>query len=244
VIVEFTGLPGSGKSTLNEAVREVLLSQGYQVWTPKDYWQSIGLNQQSSYGSRMRAVVKKATILVRAATRNLSLMAVVPWRLILMRQSFRHQLVILDSFFSNLAEFEAADRLVPNNTIVLLDEGMVHRAVSLFVVQENSINLPGVIAYGRAIRLPDFLVYVRSTIPISLRRIIKRGVPLRMEKMDEPKILAMLVREKIVLDTLIENVRSWPSAKLDVIELNGENMAEAKQKLLDCFDRHLPPIKS
>lgn len=130
MIIEFTGIPGSGKTTLNDVLQQFLISRGYQVWTQTEYWRQTG-NKQLSFSGRMLFIFRKSIVCLSSAITNFHLMLLVPWRNILAGQSFRNKWLCLNSFMTNLAEREAVENLVPNNTIALIDEGVFHRAYSL-----------------------------------------------------------------------------------------------------------------
>jgi thymidylate kinase len=244
VIVEFTGLPGSGKSTLSMAVQEVLLSRGYEVLTSFECKQVAGLIDQHSGGNRLTAILNNIIITVKCIMMNIRIFSVIPWWQLVMGNSIRDQIVILTAFFKNLVERDAINYVAQNNTIVLMDEGLFHRAYSLFVPTRNSLNLFKVINYGRTIWLPHLLIYLKPSILTSLHRMQKRGVPIRMKRLKAREIVSMLVRGEAVLDILVETAIHKPSAKFDVIILNGEDVEGSKQKILDWFDVHFPPTNA
>ena len=173
---------------------------------------------------------------------NIRLFSVIPWGQIIMGNSVRNQIVILSAFFKNLVERESINCLAQNNTIVLMDEGLFHRAYSLFVPTRKSFDLAKVINYGRTIGLPQLLVYLKPSVLVTLHRMQERGMPIRMKRLKIPQIISMLVRGEAVLDTLIETAIHKTSSKFDVIELNGDDIEESKQKILDWFDVHFPPM--
>ena len=244
MIIEFTGLPGSGKSTLNKAAEEFLRSKGYYVWTPRNYWQRVWLRERASSPQRILGVTRKAAALLKPAFVNFQLISVIPWLDVLRGRPFRHQKMVVNSFMSNLAELEAAKRVVLNGSVALLDEGIVHRAYGLFVSPQKSINSKAVKGYARIVDLPDLLVYIRLNRTISLNRILERGVPLRMVGLKKAEILRMLSHGEILLDTLINSIRNRVFPICNVLELDGEVMHTAKQNLMNWIDDHLPTLKS
>lgn len=244
MIVEFTGLPGSGKSTLSMAVQEVLLSRGYEVLTRFECKQRVGLTDQHSGGSRLRAIHNKILVTLKSVMVNIRIFSVIPWGQIIMGNSVRNQIVILGAFIKNLVERESINCLAKNNTIVLMDEGLFHRAYSLFVPTRKSFDLAKVINYGRTIRLPQLLVYLRPSILVALHRMQDRGIPIRMRRLKTSEIISMLVRGEAILDTLIETAMHKTSSKFDVIELIDQDIESSKQKILDWFDVHFPAINT
>jgi hypothetical protein len=204
----------------------------------------MGLAQQAPLDNLIKGVIKKLAVVVRAVACNIPLMVVVPWRNILMRNSMRNKYMILNAFLSNLAERTAVKRNVAKDTIALIDEGIVHRAYSLFVLPRELVNISEVISYVRSIELPDLLVYIRSAIPQCLDGISRRGVPLRMKRMTGSEALSMLVKGKFVLDTIVEELKRLPCSQPYVLELDGDNLCEGKEKLVSWIDEHLSLIKT
>ncbi|MBW1999945.1 MAG: hypothetical protein JRJ29_18540 [Deltaproteobacteria bacterium] len=189
-------------------------------------------------------VTRKAAALLKPALANIELIRMIPWVDVLRGRSFLHQKMVVNSFLSNLAELEVAKRVVLNGTVALLDEGIVHRAYGLFVSSQESINSKAIRDYARIVDLPDLLVYIRLSCAISLDRVLERGVPLRMVGLKNAEILRMLSNGKMLLDTLINLIRSRASPQCHVLELDGEVMHAAKQDLITWLDDHLPTPKS
>lgn len=243
MIIEFTGLPGSGKSTLNTAAEEFLRSRGYHVWTPRNYWQILGLRERATSPQRILSVTRKAAALLKPALVNFQLIRVIPWLEVLKGRPFLHQKMVVNSFLSNLAELEAAKRVVSNGAVALLDEGIVHRAYGLFVLPQKSINSRAVKDYGRIVDLPDLLVYIRLKRAVSLNRMLDRGVPLRMVGLKNAESLRMLGNGEVLLDTLINSIRKRVSPECHVLDLDGEVMHSAKQNLMNWLEDHLPTPK-
>ena len=238
MIIEFTGLPGSGKTTLNDALQQFLISRGYRVWTQTDYWRQIG-NKQLSFSRRMLFIFRKLIVCLKTVHTNFHVMPFVPWRNILAGQSFQNKWLCLNSFMTNLAEREAAEKLVPHNTVALMDEGIFHRAYSLFVTPEKYLDIKGILLYGRAVKLPDLLIYLKSPVPVCFDRILKRGLPIRMRGLNNSIALKMMFKGEKTLDTLVEGLRQRQLNNVNVLEIDCQDPVEAKNKLFDCIENFL-----
>jgi len=201
LIIEFTGIPGTGKTTLCDALQRFLISRGYQIWTQTDYWRQIG-NKQLPFSGRMLFIFRKSIVCLRSALINFQLMSLVPWHNILTEQSFQNKCLCLNSFMTNLSEREAAESLVSNNTVALMDEGTFHRAYSLFVSPEKYLDIKGLLLYGRAVKLPDLLIYLKSPVPVCFDRIRSRGLPLRMRGLKNSVALKMIFQRNCKVNKL------------------------------------------
>ena len=240
MIIEFTGIPGSGKTTLNDALHQFLVARGYQVWKPIYYWRQIGRNQKLSFSERMLFIFRKLIVCLKTVRTNFHLMSFVPWRHILAEQSFQNKWLCLSSFMTNLAEREAAENLVPHNTIALMDEGIFHRSYSLFVTPEKYLDIKGILLYGRAVKLPDLLIYLKSPVPACLDRICRRELPVRMRGLKRSVALKMMIKGETALNVLIKDLRQRQLNNINVLELDCQDPVEAKNKLFDWIENFLP----
>ena len=238
LIVEFTGLPASGKSTLKSGVQEALVSKGYKIWTAREYWRSMGLEENVASWASIMGMIRKLGVVLRAVCCNFPLVTRVPWGKIFSQNSIWTLYIILNAFLSNLAEREAVKCCVPRNTIALLDEGTVHRAYSLFVMPGYAIHGSRVISYVQALKLPDLLVYIRSGTSRCLDGMSRRGFPLRMKGMTRSEVLSLLSKGEVVLNTLAENLKRQPCSETYVLEVDGENLCEARKRVIRWIEDH------
>ena len=84
--------------------------------------------------------------------------------------------------------------------------------------------------------MPDLLIYVKSDISSCMERMLKRGLPLRVEKMHKSEILSMLTKGEEIFDAVVEKVQGKCFTKVDVLELDGGNIHDATEKMLNWLD--------
>ncbi len=239
MIIEFTGLPGCGKSTFSNNVYDFLQSKKYPVWTPSEYWKKMGLQRKVSRSKRVLAVIEKSAELVKAAVKNIELICAISWGEVLRNNSPSNIPLIINSFLSNLAEMGLAKKVSSRGTTALLDEGVVHRAYSLLNFPNKAVNLKSIERYARTVELPDVLVYIRLNKKICLERILKRGVPLRMAKLHKSEMIEMLANGELLLDTLIEAITGCRVSGCSVLEIDTETFPSEKHAILKFLFEHL-----
>lgn len=221
MIIEFTGIPGSGKTTLHKALQNNLRRKEYCVWSPSQHWQFLGLQQQFNKSRRSLTVTRKAATLVKPAINNIHIILSVPWIQVFRGLPFKYKKLIAKSFLFNLAESEFAKLARKEGVVALLDEGIVHRAYSLFVSLNKDINHKALERYALMVNLPDLLVFVKLNVKRALQRIMARGTPLRMTGLSYSQSGRMLAQGELLLETLIQLIRQRRSNPCEIMEVDG-----------------------
>jgi len=239
VIIEFTGLPGSGKTTLNDALQNNLIRKEYCIWTPGRHWRALGLQYQVNKLHRSLMVTKKTATLVKPAINNIQIILSIPWIHIFSGLSFKYKKLIAKSFLVNLAESEFAKLASKEGCVVLLDEGIVHRAYSLFVSLNKEINHKALKCYALMVNLPDLLVFVKINVKQALQRIMARGVPLRMTDLSYNQSERMLVQGELLLETLIQLIRQRRSNPCEIMEVDGELIDKSVISISDWITNYV-----
>ena len=232
MIIEFTGIPGSGKTTLHKALQNDLIRKEYSVWTPSEHWQSLGLQQVNRSRISLKFTRKVAT-LVKPAINNIHTILSVPWIQVFSGLSFQYKKLIAKSFLINLAESECAKLTRKEKVVALMDEGIVHRAYSLFVSLNKDINHKALERYVLMVNLPDLLVFVKINVKQALQRIMARGVPLRMTDLSSSQSERMLTQGELFLETLIQLIRQRRSNSCHIMEVDGELIDKSVMSISD-----------
>lgn len=233
MIIEFTGIPGSGKTNLHKALENNLRRKGCYVWTPSQHWQSLELQPQTNKSRRFLSITRKAATLVKPAINNIHFVLSVPWIQALSGLTFKYKKLIARSFLVNLAESEFAKLTRKESVIALMDEGIVHRAYSLFVTLNHEINHKALERYITMVNLPDLLVYVKLNVKRALQRIMARGVPSRMTGLSYIQSEHMLVKGEQLLETLIQFIRQRRSNSCVIMEVDGELKDKSVKSISD-----------
>ena len=240
MIIEFTGLPGSGKTTLNDALQNNLTRKEYCIWTPGRNRRTSGLQYQVNKLHRSLTVTKKTATLVKAAINNIQIILSIPWIQVFSGLSFKYKKLIAKSFLVNLAESEFAKLASKGGCVALMDEGIVHRAYTLFVSLNKDINHKALERYALMVNLPDLLVFVKINVKQALQRIMARGVPLRMTDLSYSQSEHMLAQGELLLETLIQLIRQRRSDSCKIMEVDGKlidkNVISISDWITDCVN--------
>lgn len=217
MLIEFIGLPGSGKTTLCGRLRTALTDAGCDVWTQTDYWKTGRIH---AYARSFRDILGGIRII-----RN------VPWAHIV-AMGGEHRGLISKSILVNIAEHSAVARR-PGREIAVFDEGLVQRAYSIFVYRRPSMNVVTMMhRYIDSLKLPELLIHIKAPVSLALERICKRGVPHRMAGMSRDQMEAMLMRG----DRLIEMVVDYVKTSARVLDVDAGEDDSSVRSIVASID--------
>jgi thymidylate kinase len=192
MIIEFIGVPGSGKSTMALVARQVLRDLGLKaMFVPEA---SRCCLMRTPLGRMIRfvtpprwqqrviwGVFRRLLVLYRVefAVRNRTL----AWRVlgVLARRqlSWRDKRSIVRWFFRDASYYRYfLDRLLPGETLIL-DEGLVHRATSLYTSASEDPSLLEVTDYVKLLPRSDLVIWVQAPLDICAARVSTRGMSKR-----------------------------------------------------------------
>jgi dephospho-CoA kinase len=196
VIVEFTGAPGSGKSTIASHLlalarergiavvegREILpvyLNTGPMAWFVRNLLPFTAFDHRRL---RFHHQVEHPLLLPRFAARHPR-----GWRM------FRAELERIGAedpeersrierwMERGIRQFVMARARSSQLDLVLCDEGISHRSINLFVSSRPQLDVPRLRSFLRSWALPDVVVQVRASLERCVERTWSRGVPKRLE---------------------------------------------------------------
>jgi hypothetical protein len=185
-IVEVAGPVGAGKSSLVEPLTRALWERGASART---------LEQVAPQGRRRRLLWSVAfgishPRLVFHATRAM-LAAPIPWW---------HRRIIFGLTMGVGGRLLAAGRRAAEDEWVIVDEGLVHRAVNLFAWR-HEVPTQEVAGYVASVPAGDALVLVQAPAQDELQRALDRGLPKRLvgKSQDDVRAFASRAREVVLL---------------------------------------------
>jgi broad-specificity NMP kinase len=233
MIIEFVGLPGSGKTTLYRRARQMLDNAGFQLWTPYRLWTNdVATLAPPGHARKNGATPRKLSHmprLSRVATRLQDLRAnrvLVRWvlaRILSSKQPWKYKAYAARLFLTSLADRCFAQRRSVPDEIVLFPEGVVHRGLSVFMHSSKAVNVEAIRHYVSAIPLPDVLIVLQADPNIVLERTRARrnGTSRRMRLNSESD---MLEGER-VLNAITSELRSY--ASVHMVTLNTDDLTLA-----------------
>ncbi|TFH48893.1 MAG: hypothetical protein E4H01_05420 [Lysobacterales bacterium] len=237
-LVEFTGIPGSGKSALYRAVvhasresgvrletfTDVLLQRD-NLWTNK--WPLAALLRNCTENTRYRIAKREYSFFWRAfggrkkfLRENFALIAAVErhFRLSPMRE--KHRQMRFDTFMLVAQRYQIADDHLPDSSAFVFDEGFTHRVVNLFVDATNrQVDEGGILDYLEYIPHVDILIRVTSSIETAIDRMRMRGLPMRLRDADDSMIVIYLENAALATEIAVDKLASNGTM---LIEVNNE----------------------
>ncbi|HEY7464001.1 MAG TPA: phosphotransferase [Candidatus Limnocylindria bacterium] len=188
MIVELTGPVGAGKSAVARGLPEALRARGISA---------SHLDDVARF-SRPRAWLWNARFaighprLTWAAWRAASGAPLPRW----------HKRLILGLVLGVGGRIEYARRRVPPRHVVLVDEGLVHRAVNLFGWYPSA-RPEAVRRYISMVPLPDGVIVVDTDPDLALERVRSRGLPKRLVDKPVAEVAAFVAQAREVTTTAI-----------------------------------------
>jgi thymidylate kinase len=230
MIIEFTGSPGSGKNTLSLVLKQILSDLGLKAmllteagrcclkrtflgslicfitpprWQEKVLW---GVFRRLIVLYRLKFVIKNRMLTWRA-----------------MRVLTRHQLPwrerrsILRWFLRDASYYQFFRKRLRPGEVLILDEGLVHRATSLYASASEDPNPLEIMNYVKLLPRPDLVIWVQTLPDICVERVCSRKIYRRYLGKDLPSFLANSVK---VIEMAVHGIKDmgW-----DLIEVSNND---------------------
>ena len=224
MIVEFAGPVGAGKSSVARELPDALRARGISV---------SHLTEVARF-SRPRAWLW--TIRFAAGHPRLALSA---WRAVAKAPiPWWHRRLIFGLVLGVGGRIAYARRQVPARHVVLVDEGLVHRAVNLFGWYAQP-PAEAVRRYAALVPLPDALVAVDTDADAARDRVLARGVPKRLQGRSEGEVADFIARARVVATTAVKTVKRREGATVinvtnrQSLRRSVSNVARSTSRLVD-----------
>ena len=243
-LVEITGIPGCGKSTIFPIVEEYFINMGLKVFNPKSILQCSQKVRFSGWHSRKviallpmkvrnRVLRGLATFVnlkqqyaLKYMTSNPELLSYVVGLTNSRPVSEDHKRLTLGYFLNLTASYQIACESLGSDSVLLADEGFVHKVVTFFVsVQETTIDPAEVQRYLEKIPAVHTLIKVKADVSVCKKRLIPRKLPRRLEGSTENEIEEYLLRSKAAIDCA-EDFQARRGTKIVSLDNSSEQFSE------------------
>lgn len=199
MIVEFAGLPGSGKSTLHRELGAALTAEAIPWGLPSAL--------PSSRLRQVRTAIRCGRVLISAA-------------LLLARseRTVRERLAALRWVAATLDRQRSA-RAQPS-TVWIFDEGIAQRVFLLFVDRTGAADHERASRFLRMVTPPDVVAVVRVPPAVALERLERRspGLTARFQRLDQDARVERLEEGAVLLDDGLAD--AW-DASVSIVRLDG-----------------------
>jgi Ser/Thr protein kinase RdoA (MazF antagonist) len=208
MIVELAGPIGAGKSAIAKALPEALRARGISASRLDDV---AGFNRPRSWVWNTLFAARHPR-LTWAAWRAVA-RAPIPWW---------HRRLIFGLTVGVGGRIAYARRRVPPQHVVLVDEGLVHRAVNLFGWYPTA-SKDAVRRYISLVPMPDALIAVNADADAALRRALARGLPKRLAGRSDEDIAGFVSRARVIATAAVGAVQRRSGVRVIKIK-NGKSL--------------------
>jgi len=238
MIIEFVGLMGAGKTTLHRQAAERLAKLDRRCWTPKMVASSCGAGPDSAQridgvlSSAILARSRRLAFRLKASWWSRQLVSLAVQQLCFCRQPHRDRLRRFRWVLTALGNHWTARLKVPREDIVLFDEGLVQRAITVFVHGKKSVDVSRLRCYPRAIPLPDILIYLRVDPEVARARVLRRPSSLarRFRSLSERELRDTFTDTALSLDALVTEIRETAKT-VKVVAIDANDIQQAMTAL-------------
>jgi len=202
MFVEFTGMVGAGKSTLALALKKLLQDNNFEALSLGEA--IVNQMERSLLGRlvysiapvawRTRVLYKVYSLGVEPLCRvhfayeNPRLVWKVCASQFHRQIPLRHRQAILSLFFKIAGGYQFLRHRLEPNQVVILEEGLIHRAVNLYAWEPKQIDPALLMTYFSLLPALDLVVLVRAPFDICMERAEFRGLPSRLHGKDESTV--------------------------------------------------------
>lgn len=242
MIVEFCGIPGSGKSTLVETARDAFQEMGYHTFISEKEAGPYYLGQQ--FAGRLACRIfpphRQQRILWGMFRRLMFLyrlfFIIAHPRLFfhvvrhLNRQAipFREKQQVLSNFLHIGSFYEYFFSRLKEREILFLEEGLVHRVTSIYASPQLTAAPKVIEEYLRLIPKTNLVIVVLADLDVCIERVISRNKKRRyLGENLGPYLASAMEVTNIAIENLVEN--DW--AILNINNNNNGMLRRSKDEL-------------
>jgi RecA/RadA recombinase len=235
VIVEFTGPPGSGKSTLAShalalaeergivvvearAILPIYLEAGLMAWMVRNL---LPFTSFAHRRMRFYQQIDHPLLLPRFALRHPRGWRIFRAELERIRTETPEEHARIERWVERgIHRFVMARARRSQLDLVLCDEGIAHRSITLFVSSRAQLDRMRLRSFLRSWAFPDVLVHVRAGLERCAERAWSRGVPERLEGAGDAELRGFLEACATVSAEIAQEARR---RGLPVLEIENEH---------------------
>jgi thymidylate kinase len=252
MIIEFIGIPGAGKTTLQTTVVDYLNAQGYCAYSVVEAARPLtGRTMVGRAINRLAPPTWRRPLLwqafyhfsranrIRFYAQHAELMRLV-WRFQRQRPlSSQDRLHVLHWFYHQTGVYEFLRHRVGPKDVVIFDEGFIHRVVQLFASENEWPDPAAVTAYIDLIPRPDLVIHPTAPSEVCERRVYARGLweRFQVKSADDTARFFISAERAVNLAVNVIKQRRWPVIDVDN---SSENPNVAQAELWRALSERIP----
>lgn len=257
-LIEITGIPGSGKSTVAPIIKDFFRKKGFDVQDGVSI-----LNQCRSFPlniffvrmmfkwvtailseSRIRTIARILKLKEQYALKFIEQNAELYKRVINITESRPiskdHKRLTIQFFLNTASSYQIALESLSKNAILILEEGFAHKATTIFVsVEENSIDFKEIEKYLNEAPKINAIINLKANEVLCQKRLRDRKLPLRLENKTDDEVMKFLSKSKSVIDFTV----SYLSNKgVPIFAITNESNTLSKDGLINKISKELSKL--
>lgn len=251
MFIELIGMVGAGKSTIAAPLTDLLQAKGFTVMSLPE---AIYLCLDRSLVGQLLGTLMPSVKWRRRLLRGIYVCSFRPfYKAQFMLQhskltwetyksqldrdlSWRHRRIILNLFFRLAASQGYVRERLHADEVVVLEEGLLHRAVNLYAWEKSELNDTLLWRYFESLPVLDLALFVQTPISVCLERVNGRGYPSRLGQKDPDTINKFMENAAHIIQIAARFLRT---AEREVIEVDNsltvEHSTAALKKDLDLY---------
>ncbi|MEZ4776432.1 MAG: hypothetical protein R3D00_24870 [Bacteroidia bacterium] len=242
-LIEFLGLPGSGKTTLVPFINTVMAEKGHVIFSRRDVrlLHVCGGYRKFQIAQKFPSIVKRALVKVFFQFNHTESFYtekfiqkypdLVAYVLKTSAKNGVNEKIRRNSirwFLSLGAIYQLAEEIMPPDAYLLLDEGFCQKVLNLFVSVDKDPNLSKVKKYLEMIPLPDTVLFIQTDETIAFDRMKHRGPIKRLLDATDDELKSFLSRAKGSTDFV--KIFLSDSTRLVILD-NSEELFKGKEMI-------------
>lgn len=240
--VEFLGLPGSGKTTIYNLLLKMLKKSKTHFLTSEKLLRADFTKDLEKNSSISKLILKSSQInyfervfkaygkphnelnhLNSFILKNHDLYKLVLDKIHKIEADRVEKMRLMSRFDKTFAIAHLTSMDNQNPKLIIIDEGLVHRVVTLWGRKEFSSEKDLIARYFDLISLPDIVIHSESKPSLCNQRLEKRGYPMIFENLPSNEIENRL---KIIEDLINYSLDLLASKGVKIIKISNENGKE------------------
>lgn len=201
-LVEFIGIPGSGKSTYQPFVKSYLRKRGQEAFDKRDlrvlhacgnsFLYEVIRSLPSGLSSALLKLSTNKDKLRKSYANQFSdrysgLVNFVEG-LLESNSNSEHKLAV--KWFQNAAyRYELGTQMLNGGAYLLMDEGFMHKVLTLFVAPNQPLSEGDIQTYLNLAPRPEMLLHIQTDLNIATDRMLKRGRTDRLANLNDQAII-------------------------------------------------------
>jgi thymidylate kinase len=251
-LIEMTGLPGSGKTTVYPHLMSSFSDIGFDIYDFKKFNQRYPSYLKSTFSTvynylprAVRSRYSKYMYSKLNSDDNFINKFKIEFNYLVdfAKTINQHRLIpdehkeLSDKWLLETASiYQVARELLKDDSYLLLDEGFTHKVINLFVsLQESEINEEGLEQYLLLIPQIEILIFIKTDINVCLERIMKRKNKNQRHGTSKAEVLRFLnIADQVLKITLKSLIKE--NVNVITIDNSSENLSNINSnELMDLI---------